>query len=165
MNPIRPIRRLAAALAGLAGALLASAAAAPAAFATPPPTHSWYRRPPLPPAHVHQFVPMPIPVRTVVMGGMSGWQIALIAIGALAAAVIAVMLDPARTVRRLARPATRPPPAHLPLGLIHGSGAGRPKTRQSLRLARSAARSEGLGAQPSDRSKIQGVQSRPWTSN
>ncbi len=37
MNPIRHIRRIAAALAGLAGALLAFAMAAPAAFATMPP--------------------------------------------------------------------------------------------------------------------------------
>jgi hypothetical protein len=34
MNPVRHIRRLAAALAGLAGALLAFASAAPAAFAS-----------------------------------------------------------------------------------------------------------------------------------
>jgi hypothetical protein len=115
MNPIRSIRRLAAALAGLTGALLAFAAAAPAALARPgpprswqlaqPPVHplppGWSSRPPLPPAHVHQFVPMPIPVRTVVIGGMPGWQITLIAAGAaLLTALLAVLLDRARTARR-----------------------------------------------------------------
>jgi hypothetical protein len=96
MKPIRPIRRLAAALAGLTGALLALAAAAPAAFATLAATHGSHRRPPLPPAHVHQFVqvPIPLPVRTVVIGGTPGWQIALIAAGAaLAAATVAVLAD------------------------------------------------------------------------
>jgi len=38
---------------------------------------------------------------------MPGWQITMIALGAaLAAAVAAVLLDRARTARRLARPAT-----------------------------------------------------------
>lgn len=40
-------------------------------------------------------------VRTVVVGGMPGWQIALIAIvAALVAAVTAVLLDRARSARR-----------------------------------------------------------------
>ena len=40
-------------------------------------------------------------VTTVVAGGMPGWQIALIAVGAaLVAAVIAVLLDRARLARR-----------------------------------------------------------------
>jgi hypothetical protein len=104
MNPIRPIRPLAAALAGLTGALLALAATAPAAFATPHPAHGPYRRPPLPPAHVHQFVHIPIPIRTVVIGGTPGWQIALIAFGAaLAAATVAVLADRVWA----ARPATK----------------------------------------------------------
>jgi hypothetical protein len=92
MNPIRYIRRLPAALAGLTAALLAFAATAPAAFAMPSPAHGLYRRPPLPPAHIHQFVHVPIPVRTVVIGGTPGWQIALIAAGAArAAATVAVL--------------------------------------------------------------------------
>jgi hypothetical protein len=106
MNPIRPIRRLAAVLAGLTGALLALAAAAPAAFAMPSSTHGSHRRPPLPPAHVHEFVhiPIPVPVRTVVIGGTPGWQIALIAAGAaLAAATVAVLADRVWA----ARPATK----------------------------------------------------------
>ncbi len=45
--------------------------------------------------------PPPVQVHTVVMGGMTGWQIALIAIGAaLLAATVAVLLDRARTARR-----------------------------------------------------------------
>jgi len=40
-------------------------------------------------------------VQTVVAGGMPGWQIALIAVGAaLVAAVVAVLLDRARLARR-----------------------------------------------------------------
>ena len=70
------IRRLAAILAGLAGALLAVAAVAPAALAGPFPPRppGWDKHPPLPPpgAGIH----------VVVVGGMPGWQIALIAIGA-----------------------------------------------------------------------------------
>ena len=103
MNPIPRIRRLAAILAGLAGALVASAVAAPAALASgpPPPVPSgWNKHLPLPPGHwtgpVYQ-----VPGHTVVVGGMPGWQIALIAAGAaLLAAVLAVFLDRARTTRR-----------------------------------------------------------------
>jgi hypothetical protein len=91
------IRRLAAALAGLAGTLLAFATAAPAALA------SGQRPPPLP-GHIHQPVhqaPVPVPVHTVVAGGMPGWQIALIAIGAaLAAATVAILVDRAWAARR-----------------------------------------------------------------
>jgi hypothetical protein len=44
----------------------------------------------------------PPAVRTVVVGGMPGWQIATIAIvAALVAAVAAVLLDRSRAVRRL----------------------------------------------------------------
>lgn len=82
MTRTRQTRRLAAALAGLAGALLALAGAAPAALASP-----W---PPRPPGW-NKHPPLPVQVRTVVVGGMPGWQIALIAIGAalLAAAAVA----------------------------------------------------------------------------
>ena len=90
MNPIRRIRRIAAALAGLAGltcACLGLAVAAPAAFART-----------LPPFGVSGAVttpaPPPVQVHTVVVGGMAGWQIALIAAGAaLAAATAAVFAD------------------------------------------------------------------------
>jgi hypothetical protein len=100
MNPIRHIRRFAGALAGLASALLAFAAAAPAALASGQP-------PPLPPIRekhppLHAFLPpFRVPVRTVVIGGMPGWQIALIAIGAaLLAATAAVVVYRAWTTRR-----------------------------------------------------------------
>jgi hypothetical protein len=89
-RPLATIRRLASALAALAAALLAATAAAPAAFA---------HRIPLAPgrsATLHL-----LPVHTVVVGGMPGWQIALIAITAAAvAAAAAVLLDRARAARR-----------------------------------------------------------------
>ena len=112
MNPIRYLRRLAAAVAGLACAWLGLAVAAPAAFAAvrvPPPVagspgitvlHNppgWNKHPPVPP--VHQ--PVHVPVQTVVVGGMPGWQIALIAIGAaLLAATAALLAYRAWTARR-----------------------------------------------------------------
>jgi hypothetical protein len=101
MNPIRYVRRLAAALAGLAGALLAFAAAAPAALADPHPRPIiplWDKHPPLSPAH---YGLAPASVRMVVVGGMPGWQIALIAIAAaLLAATAAVLADRAWTAHR-----------------------------------------------------------------
>jgi hypothetical protein len=110
MDPIRRPRRLAAALAGLAGALLAFAAAAPAAVARPaPPRHKyaplppgWWqlKHPPLPYGHWTGAGYQP-PVRTVVVGGMPGWQIALIAAGAaLLAATAAVLAYRAWATRR-----------------------------------------------------------------
>jgi hypothetical protein len=114
MNRIRNIRRIIAALAGLACAWVGIAIAAPAAFAAagrvqPPgggPGGTAVLPAPLS-AHVHQPAPQApglVPVHTVV-GGMPGWQIALIAIGAaLFAATVAVLLDRARTTRR--HPAT-----------------------------------------------------------
>jgi hypothetical protein len=87
-RPFRPIRRLACALAGLAAALLAATAAAPAAFAVP-----------VPPMGGGDGTPPSVP--TVVAGGMPGWQIALIAIGAaVVAAAVAVFLDRARATHR-----------------------------------------------------------------
>jgi hypothetical protein len=114
MNPIRHLRRIAAALAALAGALLACAAAAPAAFAIGPPPPvgpngyiipsteppGWNKHPPLPYGHWTGPV-YKVPVHTVVIGGMPGWQIALIAIGAaLLAATVAVLAYRAWTARR-----------------------------------------------------------------
>jgi hypothetical protein len=89
MKPIRTIRRLAGILAGLATAALAfAAAAAPAALATLPPPE-----PAAPPG-----VTPPVVIHT---GGMAGWQITLIAAGAaLLTAVLAILLDRARTARR-----------------------------------------------------------------
>jgi hypothetical protein len=101
MNPTRHVRRLGAALAGLAGALLAFAGAAPAALAQPFPPRppGWDKHPPLPPGH--WTGPVNIPVRTIIIGGMTGWQIALIATGAaLLAATVAVLMDRAWAARR-----------------------------------------------------------------
>jgi hypothetical protein len=119
---MKPIRRLAAALAGLAGALLACAALAPAALAQSflPRPPGWDKHPPLPAGQVTGPVlgpnragyPPISHVRTVVIGGMPGWQIALIAIGAsLLAATVAVLLDRARTAAKLSRWPGRATPA------------------------------------------------------
>ena len=93
------MNHITAALTTLAGALIAFTAAAPAGLAdhVPPPgggsgavsgvarTVPWPKTP---------AVPAPPPVHTVVVGGMPGWQIALIAAAAaLAAATVAVLLD------------------------------------------------------------------------
>jgi hypothetical protein len=108
MNPIRRIRRIrrsVVVLAGLACAWLGLAAAAPAAFAMI-----------LPPygtgdgsvSAASGTVPPPAAVtRTVVVGGMPGWQIALIALGAaLVAAAAAVLAYRALATRRRAVTAT-----------------------------------------------------------
>jgi len=88
MNPVRPLT----ALAGLAGVLLGFASAAPAALARPfPPRPSGWDKHPPSGAGIH----------VVVVGGMPGWQIALIAIGAaLLAATAAVLADRAWAIRR-----------------------------------------------------------------
>jgi hypothetical protein len=104
------IRRIAAALATVAGALLTFIATSPAALAirVPPPGgyDATVQAPPhLAPGHIlHQPVheiPSPIPVHTIVTGGMPGWQITLIAAGAaLAAATVAVLVDRAWAARK-----------------------------------------------------------------
>jgi hypothetical protein len=82
--------RLATVLATVIAGLLASAAAATAAFANPVPIGDGG---PIPLAPVQAAT-----VRVISTGGMAGWQVALIAVGAaLAAAAAAVLLD-----RRLA---------------------------------------------------------------
>jgi hypothetical protein len=96
MNRIHHIRRLVAALAGLAVALAAAVAGGPAAFAMvdPPPPGPLSRFEPVGPA-------VPAHTHAAVTGGMAGWQIALIAVGAaLLGAVVAVLLDRARAARR-----------------------------------------------------------------
>jgi hypothetical protein len=85
------LRRLAAALAALTCAVLA-APAVPAASA-----HTLVRDPP----GGAPLVPVPAPAATVVTGGMAGWQITLIALGAaLIAAIATVFLDRALAARR-----------------------------------------------------------------
>ena len=116
------IQRCLAALAGLGGALLAFTATAPAAFAhllTPGPASpsprplppNWYRyHPHLPPGHIHQPVlrpTAPVPVQTIIGGGMPGWQITLIAAGAaLLGAALAVLVSRAWAARRATTSAT-----------------------------------------------------------
>ena len=93
------LRRLAAVLAALTCGLLAWAAAVPAAFAMTP-TPQPYLRGEYGPGPV---APVPATTRVIIAGGMAGWQIALIAVGAaLAAATVAVVLDRARAARRAA---------------------------------------------------------------
>jgi hypothetical protein len=91
------IRRFAACLVALLAAAGASALAAPAAFATI-----------APPAPAGESGPVtgsitnhPATVHTVLVGGMPGWQIALIAAGAaVLAAALAVLADRLRSARR-----------------------------------------------------------------
>jgi hypothetical protein len=85
------IRRILTALATLAGALLAFTAASPAAFAVRVP----------PPGENAGPVQAPPQVQTIIVGGMPGWQIALIAAAAaLATAAVAVFIDRAWAARR-----------------------------------------------------------------
>jgi hypothetical protein len=87
------LRRLAAVLAAVTCTLLASAAAMPAAWAM-------IVIPPGGPAQAPA-------VGTVTAGGMPGWQITLIALGAaVVAATTAVLLDRARAAHRAASAAT-----------------------------------------------------------
>jgi hypothetical protein len=90
MNRVHRIRRSLAVLAGLVGAVLASAATTSAAYAMP-----------LPPPGGFDGSSAHTPVQVITVGGMPGWQIALIALGAaLVATVAAVLLDRARLARR-----------------------------------------------------------------
>lgn len=92
MNRIKRIRRGAAALVGLGLTSLILATAAPAAFAQVVPPG---------PSAVTAPAAAPALTRTVLVGGMPGWQIALIAVGAaLLAAALAVLADRTRTAHR-----------------------------------------------------------------
>ena len=98
MNPLKHIRRFATALAGLAGALVAFGATPAFAMHEPPPgSGSGVTTSPV------GATTTPVEVHTVVVGGMPGWQIALIAVvAAVLAATLAVLVDRARTARRKA---------------------------------------------------------------
>jgi hypothetical protein len=109
------IRRIGAAVAALTGALLALTTAS-AAYASlphgggpaPAPARLWPIVIGGMPVPAYPSAPARAPAQfpTTVSYGMPGWQITLIAIGAaLAAAVVAVLLDRARAARRN-RPAT-----------------------------------------------------------
>jgi hypothetical protein len=92
------LRRLAAVLAAVTCGLLASAAIIPAAFAYGIPQ-------PGGPGGLAPATPTTVSVVTV--GGMAGWQITVIALGAaLVAAVAAVLLDWALAARRAASATT-----------------------------------------------------------
>ena len=81
------IRRIAYAAAGLAAALLGILITGSAAFAYQVPPRGGATGPPPPPV--------------IVSGGMAGWQITLIAVGAaLFASVLAVLADRSRAARR-----------------------------------------------------------------
>ena len=92
MNPIRRIRRITAVLASLAAGLVAFGVTPAFAMRVPYPSDVY-------------APPVPAPVRTVthtlVLGGMPGWQITLIAVGAaLLAASVAVLAYRAWSTRR-----------------------------------------------------------------
>ena len=94
---IHHIRRLVRILAGLVGALVALGVAAPAAFARvlPEPDTASGSAP------AQYSPPAPAPGHAAAVG-MAGWQITLIAIvAAIVAAIIAVLVDRARSARRL----------------------------------------------------------------
>jgi len=101
MNDIHHIRRLAGILTGLAAALAAAVAGTSTAFAatgTYPPPGPAPHGPAAPPVLTH--------THAAVTGGMTGWQIALIAVGAaILGAVVAVLVERALATRRH-RPAT-----------------------------------------------------------
>ena len=75
--------RLAAVLAVAISGLVASGAAATAAFAQPMPVGD---------GGTTLVAPVPATVRVITAGGMAGWQITLIALGAALAAVAAALL-------------------------------------------------------------------------
>jgi hypothetical protein len=94
MNHLHRLFAAAATLASvvLAGAVLAMSAAPAFAEQVPPPGEGSGIAPP--------------PVRVIAEGGMPGWQITLIALAAaLVAATVAVLLDRARTARKIHAPA------------------------------------------------------------
>jgi hypothetical protein len=91
------LRRLAAALTAITFGLLATAVTVPAAFARPMPM-------PIPIGDQSGPVPVTPPattVRVIAVGGMVGWQITLIAVGAaLVGAAATLLLVRARTAHR-----------------------------------------------------------------
>ena len=101
---IHHLRRALAVLATLAAALVAAVAGPAAAFAVNyplPANHGQGASVYTPLPYGHWTGPVQIPVHTVIVGGMPGWQIALIAVGAaLAAATAAVLAYRALATRR-----------------------------------------------------------------
>ena len=97
------LRRLAAVVAAVTCALVAVGAAAPAALAgviPQPGPLSRFEPTMVVPAQHH--TPVPVHSHAALTVGMPGWQITLIAVGAaILAAAVAVLLDRARSARRL----------------------------------------------------------------
>jgi hypothetical protein len=101
MKSIHHIRRLVGVLTGLAAALAAAVAGTSAAFAA---TGTY--PPPGPVSHEPVAPPVLTQTHAAVTGGMAGWQIALIAVGAAVfGAIVAVLVNRALAGRRH-RPAT-----------------------------------------------------------
>ena len=103
MNHIHFVRRAASVVVAICSSLLGFVLFAPSAFALMVNfrTYANGRAPTL--AGTQSAVPQPHPtiVHTVVTGGMAGWLITLIAVGAaLVAATVAVRIDRARAARR-----------------------------------------------------------------
>jgi hypothetical protein len=101
MNRMHSIRRVAVTLAGLAGALLAfCAGSVPVLASTLAPLggdpHGHPGRP-LPP--VWDKHP-PLPAHTMATGGMPGWQVLVLAAGAVVLAALTVIVYRKRTARR-----------------------------------------------------------------
>lgn len=92
MNRIRTIRRAARILTALAIAALVFGATGPAALAAPPMPAGGGGGP--------AYAPHAATLRTLASGGMTGWQITLIAVAAaLVAATLAVVTDRALAAR------------------------------------------------------------------
>ena len=90
------IRHIAAVLAGFAATAAVFAASGPAAFAMQVPAPGQLGTHP-----AHHAATIPARIHTIVISGMAGWQITLIAAAAaLLTAVLAVLLDRAFTARR-----------------------------------------------------------------
>ena len=88
MNPIRHIRRFVAVLAGMAAAVMLATPSFARDVPNPPDAYPGH----VVPASVPASVPAQIQYRTIVAGGMPGWQITLIALGAALVAITATLL-------------------------------------------------------------------------
>jgi hypothetical protein len=103
MHHIHFVRRTASVVVAICSSLLGFALFAPSAFALMVGFHSYAngRVPSLPGPQPAVSQPHPAVVHTVLTGGMAGWLITLIAVGAaLLAATVAVFMDRARGANR-----------------------------------------------------------------
>jgi hypothetical protein len=103
MNHVHFVRRTASVVVAICSSLLGFALFAPSAFALMLNFRSYANGRPAAPAGALPAAAQPrlTVLHTVVTGGMAGWLITLIAIGAaLLAATVAVLMDRARAARR-----------------------------------------------------------------